>query len=513
MVTSLGPRTADDDFHDQIGSQSATPSGAQTPQPDMQDKRLPGIMHQYFGGQVGTESHNSVSAISNNTTPSVQFPTDEASMSRQVQELRISTPFTAPTTPNHELDNPQAAISVASFELPSNLGSKSFGYPTPPVSSSSSSMKQKESDESDRPGNNTDSNKPSCGKQTAPGFQRKSSLYQAGHLKSLPGIVTDVSVEATHFTTDKTNSSSGTSLNNLTSSPISAHSSCLDLVKLTRGVAPSRKKNNASQYTSRANSASTNEPINRMSNQSSTSSHTTNELTSQPQTDETTNVKSYIELPPTRNQKGKLSMNISRGRGLKPSIDPYVVCFFEWNAYITRGPKQAQESNERSSSKSREALFGGVPIQKSVSDMGRSVAIPMKSRQGSSTSISDQRNATHREQQVTDPKWDIEAIFDVLAEKPEVFLYVYDRANQEAFLGLVKMIPDVSKDNSQVEGWFKLEPRSDQDDSVSGEIYIKTTFHKQVRTKVEPSDFEILKLIGKGKSLQLVILVPCANGN
>lgn len=513
MVISLGPRTVDDDFPDHIGSHSATPSGAQTPQPDLQDKRLPGIMHQYFGGgQVGTESHNSVSALPKNTTPSIEPPTNEAFMSRQVQELTASAPFTAPATPNQELDDDDdhhhpVAVSVELFELPSNLERKSFGCPTPPVSSSSSSVKQKESDERDRPGN-IDSRRLSEGKQTVSALPRKSSSYHAV-LKSLPGIVTDVSVEATHFSpvrTDKRSSSSGTSLNNNhISSPISALSSCLDLVKLTRGVAPPRKKNTP-PHTPRANSnsTSTNEPINRSSNPGSSSSQTTNETLPHSQSEEATKVESYIELPPTRNQKGKLSMHISRGRGLKPSFDPYVVCFFEWNTYITRGPKQqAHEGSERSYSKTREAIFGGVPIQRSASDMGRSIAIPMKSRQGSSTSISDQRNGTNREQQVTDPKWDIEATFDVLAEKPEVFLYVYDRANQEAFLGLARMIPDVSKDKSEVEGWFKLEPRNEQDEGVSGEIHIKTTFHKQVRTKIEPSDFEILKLIGKGTSLWL----------
>jgi hypothetical protein len=39
----------DDDAHDQIGSTSSTPPGASTPRPDPTDKRLPGILHSYFG--------------------------------------------------------------------------------------------------------------------------------------------------------------------------------------------------------------------------------------------------------------------------------------------------------------------------------------------------------------------------------------------------------------------------------------------------------------------------------
>ncbi|RMZ71791.1 agc akt kinase [Pyrenophora seminiperda CCB06] len=38
-----------DDGHDQIGSTSSTPPGATTPKPDPTDKRLPGILHSYFG--------------------------------------------------------------------------------------------------------------------------------------------------------------------------------------------------------------------------------------------------------------------------------------------------------------------------------------------------------------------------------------------------------------------------------------------------------------------------------
>ena len=95
-------------------------------------------------------------------------------------------------------------------------------------------------------------------------------------------------------------------------------------------------------------------------------------------------------------------------------------------------------------------------------------------------------------------EWFSNICSDVLADKPEVYLYVYDRSNQEAFLGLVRMVPDVSKDNSELDGWFKLEPRNEQDEMVSGEIHIRTRFQKTGKKTVEPSDFDILKLIGKG---------------
>ena len=66
------------------------------------------------------------------------------------------------------------------------------------------------------------------------------------------------------------------------------------------------------------------------------------------------------------------------------------------------------------------------------------------------------------------------------------------------------MTPDVRKDNSEVEGWFKLEPRNEQDESVTGEIHIMTRFQKKVKTKMAPTDFEILKLIGKGRLIATI---------
>ena len=505
VTFSVDSQRSDDDLHDHIGSQSATPAGAQTPRPDLQDKRLPGIMHQYFG-QVRTESPSSVSAMQNTTMSSSEQPIDEASLVHQVQSLTVSKPLTAPSTPSEELDSDQATPSAEQLCFLSKVVQESLGCPTPPVSSSSS-LKQKELDGSEK-SDDTVTRRVSGTKprplqsrsQSPPKSTRlhqKSLSYHAGR-ESLPGIVTDVSVEATHFSPIKNNtrSSSSAASPTFSHSPISALSSCLDLVKLTRGVALPRKKNTP-PHTPRANSSSTNDVIPPSSlPRLSTSSNNQNGIA---QHDDVKNTDSYIELPPTRKPKGKLLLHISHARGLKPSFDPYVVCFFELNEYITRGPKPTGEEVERSQSRPREALFGGVPIQRSGSDMGRPIAIPMKSRQGSSTSVSDHRNGAQHGQQVTAPHWDIEATFDVLADNPEVFLYVYDRANQEAFLGLAKMTPDVSRDNNEFEGWVKLEPRNEQDESVSGEIHIKTVFHKKVKTKTEPSDFEILKLIGKGK--------------
>lgn len=87
---------------------------------------------------------------------------------------------------------------------------------------------------------------------------------------------------------------------------------------------------------------------------------------------------------------------------------------------------------------------------------------------------------------------------DVVGRSSDVDVYIYDRANHEAFLGHVNVTPDVFRTNSQVEGWYKLEARDPKEDQVSGEIHLKFQFHKTSRKKYGLEDFEFLKLVGKG---------------
>ena len=86
---------------------------------------------------------------------------------------------------------------------------------------------------------------------------------------------------------------------------------------------------------------------------------------------------------------------------------------------------------------------------------------------------------------------------DVAGESPDIDFYVYDH-NQEVFLGHLRLTPDVAADNTKVEGWFKLEARDAQEESVSGEIHILLQFQKTEKKHYGPDDFQILKLIGKG---------------
>jgi serine/threonine protein kinase SCH9 len=106
--------------------------------------------------------------------------------------------------------------------------------------------------------------------------------------------------------------------------------------------------------------------------------------------------------------KGKLALSITEGRGLRPSVDPYVVCQFQWAEYISEGPK-----NETARKDKRNAA--GLHIRRSDSEAGRPMAIPMRSRQSSNNGTSSDPREDGTFSEVTDPKWEHDAILYVHA--------------------------------------------------------------------------------------------------
>jgi protein-serine/threonine kinase len=218
---------------------------------------------------------------------------------------------------------------------------------------------------------------------------------------------------------------------------------------------------------------------------------------------------------PVKPPRGKLKVRIPEARGIRPSYDPYAVCVFEWNESIARGVMVDHEDTEKDGNMRKDIRLTGVSIKRSPSDMGRSMAIPMKSRQGSTTSLSDHKNfKTSRP--LTDPKWEHEAELcaktlapfcvpiltgrsDVLGTESDINIYVYDRSDHEAFLGHVKISPNLSEHNTKLEGWYKLQCRNLQEEQVSGEIYLNVHFRKTNKKQYGPEDFQILKLIGRGE--------------
>lgn len=120
---------------------------------------------------------------------------------------------------------------------------------------------------------------------------------------------------------------------------------------------------------------------------------------------------------PVKPPRGKLKVRIPEARGIRPSYYPYAVCIFEWNESIARGNAVEDGDAETIGNRGKDHSLAGISTKPVLGDMGRSVAIPMKSRQGSTTSLSDHKNFKAG-RQLTEPKWDHEAELCALTTDP-----------------------------------------------------------------------------------------------
>jgi hypothetical protein len=99
---------------------------------------------------------------------------------------------------------------------------------------------------------------------------------------------------------------------------------------------------------------------------------------------------------------GKLTITISAGRGLRPSVDPYVICEFQSSQYISEGPVAGDNRNVLGLQTQPGA---SMAIQPSLLDRRKPMAIPMRSRQSSSSGKNLNPN-----QEISNPRWDHKAI-------------------------------------------------------------------------------------------------------
>ena len=174
--------------------------------------------------------------------------------------------------------------------------------------------------------------------------------------------------------------------------------------ELTSNVASAPREKNTPPHTPRALSqedyrrTDTRSPVPSKSTAAS-DSHVFNEKKHQ----------SKDQLPVIGAPRGKLSIKIAEARNLKASYDPYVVCQFEWNECVSKGAKHDcmdVDDDEPTSSKGIVPQLSSLPIRRTDSDMGKPMAIPMKSRQSSTNGTGEERGLN----KVTDPHWDHEAM-------------------------------------------------------------------------------------------------------
>ncbi|KAI1369531.1 kinase-like domain-containing protein [Xylaria arbuscula] len=509
-INSLRRASPTDDDADQIGYDTPR-SGIATPQPDLKDKRLPGIAS-YFGQVRSTPSASffsfrPFSQAGVTETPCPTSPPEEKESERKKEE-------------NSALDMGASKdeASMTSVLLPhqrtGSLGSEkhlqpdaSFfhPYPTPPCSKSPSERGQKLSDasaDSSRGSSDCPPTRPSPSLNTTSASSRLTQKIRRATLASpVTSIVTTHSVPKSSVL----NPSGFTTASTTPSSPLEHEPPAIDRVSslsaqqnpvdnLRKLTLTASTKSGPSTPTRALSTAQPSAAEGRTSSQASRSGTESNGRQS-----DSKSRTGGVQAP---SQRGKLTIKIREGRGLRKSRDPYVVAVFQRSELISPGPRTFEDDDEPAAPPSSNIHMGGIPISRQGSDSGRPMAIPMRSRQSSNTSLSDYntfRNRTRKS--FTSPKWDAEAVFDVVDSDMLVDISVYDHAaTGEDFLGHVDFQAIAPGTDEPVRGWFSLRGNADTtiDKEPTGEIYVEAFYQRTEKKHYGPDDFQILRLIGKG---------------
>lgn len=417
-VDPLVTRTAaDEDGSDQIGYDTPR-SGVATPQPDPQDKRLPGIMS-YFGQVRQDPPHSAPStdfempSNSSSTFTSASplsalraplegaLPSVDSAPARTAggsgcassADMRPQRPANDndalsrkhPTTREDQCLTDGSLISQQAAAQKSQSVTRPHPYPTPPASlpSSSEGLPHRERPNQERSG----PDKPSESSPTSMAPSKVSGASSQSCPESNP------TTQNCHSLTSQTSDS--------TSSQATGKWFTFDGIKeLTRGVFKS-----GPPTPTRALSAA--QPSHAESKGSHSGSSNDGADKSGTHTPRGSATGAQAPLP-----KGRLTIKIPEARGLRKSRDPYVVVVFQRSELISGGPRALEEEDDDHLNVGTPGM-GGVAIQRQGSDSGRPpVSIPMRSRQSSNTSATDPKPLRNRSARTsfTNPKWDAEAL-------------------------------------------------------------------------------------------------------
>ena len=406
----------DDDAHDHIDSDTPR-SGVATPQPDPSDKRLPGIMHSYFG-QVGTGSSKRSNSGPLDTPALGSEAQNPRPFHRRGEEMGGEDellPVASDSNNETELAcniKSEVASSVHVHErtelpqVPKPLRSGLHSYPTPPVSQPPSLHKLKLSDESSED-DDVGARKPAISfsahrQSISESFL--SSARRASLMNPLSSVVTASHVHATHFS-NPSGPYPATTPSTPTHSRLNSafhDSPSYERLKRLTSDAPRKKSipptptRALSNHTVKSDASGGSEPAPGQNGK----------IIAPDVTPAPTSVG--LAVAPAPAPKGKLTVKITEARGLRKSRDPYVVAVFQRNELVSKGPLPEDEDEKEDLAG---IPMGGIPIMRTGSDSGRPMAIPMKSRQSSNTSLSDYRDFKVKgRRSFTNPKWDTEAV-------------------------------------------------------------------------------------------------------
>lgn len=423
-----------DDDHDPIGSNGSTPPGVATPRPDLTDKRLPGITHSYFG-QVGCPSRTCPNSEPSTASQAPAPHTHEAAAGEKRDVAPDSGrsgggenggakgPLTAPNSPSEleqgrEDDPTSPLLPHECFATLPSHDRMTLSLPTPPASSSSS-IRRANSDESgaegpsDRGAHATRAHSQHVGVAYAEVLPAKLRRHTVTAPRPLTSIVTAPAIAPAHLSTPAPSAAAAaTAAADGTKNPPPNPSS-----SISSSSHPSTSPRPSGPHIAHGDKALTEGGTSRPREQSTppqtprTQSQEGSVTSASPTAPQrTSHARSGSVNTSVRPPRGRLSVSISEGRNLRPSVDPYVVCQFQWSEYISAGPINGEPNRLQGNGAAKQnGPLGGIAIRRTGSDMGRPMAIPMKSRQSSNTSITDSRDLKPGNM-VTNPKWEHDAV-------------------------------------------------------------------------------------------------------
>jgi serine/threonine protein kinase SCH9 len=394
-------------------------SGTSTPQPSLQDKRFPSIMSSF---QVGSNSITRLlssslqaSGLARTSSQSSTAGTEKqlratAETGESATQHLSSVPSSAQSPPllSHEMADPAPTV------LPLKYGFMA-PYPTPPASIRSSNSAKATDSGLDDPASASTSpppvgmlmNKSSLG----PSYHQKSGsdlTHQAGRQMPLAApptsTVTESTVQASHFSDSRARAATTSNTPARSQSPERSEDNKNTQTSTSSAVHLLKKLTDAFALKS-----GTTTPTRALSVAKSSQSDQQGISSNGDVTDTGTNQSSTPPGAHVPAAKGKLTIKITEGKGLRRSRDPYVVIVFQRSELISAGPRPSEDDDEAAIAS---VAMGGVPIQRQASDSGRPMAIPMRSRQSSNTSIPDPSMFRNRNARLsfTNPKWDAEAV-------------------------------------------------------------------------------------------------------
>lgn len=394
-------------------SGAPTPSGVETPRPDFQDKRMPGISLGYFG-QVGSQAFSKVPTTDAPavTTPSIDpgvasYPSkhvrSDSQPSRRASAGSLDSLVEVDRDQVHDTPPTSGDMSYSTPERPN----KQTGSDQPPTPISSDPYEVHGDGQAAENGGSLADGGLASITQALRNFVRPKTTFssKAQRHQSLPtSSVSRNSVAAAHFS-NPTSSSQSPQNPSPSSPPLpenpASSTSVKELNKLTLDAALESREKNTPPLTPRALSHD-GQAAGPRSPRSNVSATTSDDGASSGQTASSAR---QSESLPTGTPRGKLAVRIAEGRGLRPAVEPYCVCVFEWNEFVSQGPRQDRMDVDNADKKQPPPSLSSVPIRRTDSDTGRPMAVPMRSRQSSTNGQDGDRGMD----KVTDPQWDHEA--------------------------------------------------------------------------------------------------------